>query len=338
VRIGIHVGHWEGRPNDVAALAVEAERAGFDSVWTSETWGSDAAILAAWVAARTERIGVGTGVLQMAGRTPAAAAMTALTLDHLSGGRFRLGLGVSGPQVAEGWHGTPFDHPLERTREYVSVVRQVLSREAPVTSPGPHYALPLPGGIGRPLKPNVRALRPDLPVYLAAMGLLNVALAAEIADGWMPYLYAPEHANAFADALESGWGRGVRDPATAFDIAPVVAVAFGDDVGACRDELRPHLARYVGGMGSRDANFYKDAVTRYGFGDAAEKIQEAFLDGRRAEAAALVPDAMVDGLCLVGPVERVRDRLAAWEAAGVTTLLAETRDVDAIRILAEAAS
>jgi len=337
VRIGIHVGHWEGRPNDVAELAREAERAGFDSVWTSETWGSDAAILAGWIAAATERIGVGTGVLQMAGRTPAAAAMAALTLDHLSSGRFRLGLGVSGPQVAEGWHGTSFDHPLERTREYVTIVRDVLRREAPVTSPGPHYPLPLPGGSGRPLKPNVRALRSGLPIYLAAMGPRNVALAAEIADGWMPYLYSPERSDVFATAVEDGWKRGGRDR-SGFDVAPVVAVAFGDDVGACRDELRPHLARYVGGMGSRDANFYKDAVARYGFGDAAERIQEAFLDGRRADAAGLVPDGLVDELCLVGTVERVRDRLDAWRAAGVTTLLAETRDPNAIRALAEAAS
>jgi F420-dependent oxidoreductase-like protein len=336
VRIGVHVGHWEGRPNDVAGLSLEAERAGFDSVWTSETWGSDAAILAAWIVARTERIGVGTGVLQMAGRSPAAAAMAAITLDHLSGGRFRLGLGVSGPQVAEGWHGTSFDHPLERTREYVAIVRDVLRREAPVTSPGPNYPLPLPGGSGRPLKPNVRALRPDLPVYLAAMGPRNVALAAEIADGWMPYLYSPERSDVFAGALEAGSTRSGRDNAN-FDVAPVVAVAFGDEVDACRDELRPHLARYVGGMGSRDANFYKDAVARYGFGDAAERIQEAFLDGRRAEAAALVPDAMVDELCLAGPVGRVRERLEAWRAAGVTTLLAQTRDPGAVRSLAEAA-
>jgi F420-dependent oxidoreductase-like protein len=337
VRIGIHLGHWEGRPTDVAELALGAEHAGFDSVWTSETWGSDAAILAAWIAARTERIDVGTGVLQMAGRTPAAAAMTALTLDHLSGGRFRLGLGVSGPQVAEGWHGTSFDHPIERTREYVGIVRQVLRREAAVTSPGPHYPLPLIGGAGRPLKPNVRALRSQLPVYLAAMGPRNVALAAEIADGWMPYLYSPERADVYGEALEAGWERGDRDRAS-FDVAPVVAVAFGDDLGACRHQLRPHLARYVGGMGSREANFYKDAVTRFGFGDAAERIQEAFLDGRRAEAAALVPDAMVDELCLAGPVGRVRERLQAWRAAGVATLLAETRDVAEIRALAEAAT
>jgi F420-dependent oxidoreductase-like protein len=334
VRIGIHVGHWEGRPHDVAELAAEAERAGLDSVWVSETWGSDAAILAAWIAARTQRIGVGTGVLQMAGRTPAAAAMAALTLDHLSGGRFRLGLGVSGPQVAHGWHGTVFDHPIERTREYVGIVRTILERERPVTSAGPHYPLPLPKG--KPLKPNVRPLRPDLPIYLAAMGPRNVGLAAEIADGWMPYLYSPERADVFADPLETGWKRRNRD-ASAFDVAPVVAVSIGDDVDGCRDELRPHLARYVGGMGSRESNFYKEAVTRYGFGEPAERIQQAFLDGRRTEAVASVPDAMVDELCLAGPVERVRERLGAWRAAGVTTLLAQTRDVNALRALAEAA-
>jgi F420-dependent oxidoreductase-like protein len=335
VRIGIHVGHWEGQPHEVGELALEAERAGFDSVWTSETWGSDAAILAAWVAARTDRIGVGTGVLQMAGRTPAAAAMAALTLDHLSGGRFRLGLGVSGPQVAEGWHGTPFDQPIERTREYVHIVRTILKREQPVTSEGPHYPLPLASG--KPLKPNVRPLRPDLPIYLAAMGPRNVALAGEIADGWMPYLYSPERADVFADALQKGWKRGDRDR-EAFDVAPVVAVSMGNDLGACRDELRPHLARYVGGMGSRETNFYKDAVTRYGFGEEAEAIQEAFLQGRRVDAASAVSDAMIEELCLAGPVERVRDRLDAWRAAGVGTLLAETTDVNAIRALAEAAS
>ena len=207
MRIGIHVGHWEGRPHDVAELAVEAERAGFDSVWTSETWGSDGAVLLAWIAAHTDRIGLGAGVLQMPARSPAAAAMAALTLDHLSGGRMRLGLGVSGPQVAEGWHGASFDAPIARTREYVDIVRGVLRREAPVTSPGPNYPLPLPGGEGKPLKPNVRPLRPDVPIYLAAMGPKNVALAAEIAEGWIPFLYSPEQPAAFAEALAEGSSR-----------------------------------------------------------------------------------------------------------------------------------
>jgi len=337
MRIGIHVGHWEGEPHDVAALAVEAERAGFDSVWTSETWGSDGAILLAWMAARTERIGLGTGVLQIPARSPAAAAMVAITLDHLSGGRMRLGLGVSGPQVAEGWHGASFDRPVERTREYVSIVRAVLGRQEPVAAPGPHYPLPLPQGPGKPLKANVRPLRSDVPIYLAAMGPRNVALAAEIADGWIPFLYSPEHVGVFEQTLTEGLRAGARER-SAIDVAPMVPVAFGEDLGACRDRLRPLLAMYAGGMGSAGANFYKDLVSRYGFGEAANAIQSAFLSGRRSEAASLVPDEMIDELCLVGPVERVRDRLDAWRAAGVTTLLAKAKDRQTIRALAEAAA
>ncbi len=337
MRIGIHVGHWERRPHDVAALALEAERAGFDSVWVSETWGSDATVLLATIAARTERIGFGAGILQLPARTPAATAMAAITLDHLSGGRFRLGLGVSGPQVAEGWHGMPFAHPVERTREYVAVVRDVLRREAPVTSPGPAYPLPLPGGRGKALKANVLPLRADVPIYLAAMGPRNVALAAEIADGWMPFLFSPERGDAFDAALSEGSAK--RDAALPdLDVAPMVPVAVGDDKGACRDRLRPLLALYAGGMGSAGANFYKDLVTRYGFGEAAGAVQDTFLDGRRAEATGLVPDAMVDELCLVGPVERVRERLDAWRAAGVTTLLARAEDVQTIRSLADVAA
>ena len=336
MRIGIHVGHWEGRPHDVAGLAAEAERAGFDSVWVSETWGSDGAVLLGWIAAHTERIGLGAGILQMPARSPTATAMAALTLDHLSDGRMRLGLGVSGPQVAEGWHGSPFAEPVERTREYVAIVRDVLRREAPVTSPGPNYPLPLPGEQGKPLKPNVRPLRSDLPVYLAAMGPRNVALAAEIADGWIPFLYSPDQPAAFADALAVGIGR--RDPALGeLDVAPMVPVAFDPDLASCRDEVRPLLALYAGGMGSAGANFYKDLVTRYGFGEAANAIQEAFLAGRRTEATGLVPDEMIDELCLVGSVEQVRDRLHAWREAGVTTLLAKARDARTVRALAEAA-
>ena len=337
MRIGIHVGHWEGRPHDVAELAVEAERAGFDSVWTSETWGSDGAVLLAWIAAHTDRIGLGAGVLQMPARSPAAAAMAALTLDHLSGGRFRLGLGVSGPQVAEGWHGAPFDGPIARTREYVDIVRSVLRREAPVTAPGPNYPLPLPGGAGKALKPNVRPLRSDVPISLAAMGPRNVALAAEIADGWIPFLFSPERPAAFEDAVADGSSR--RAPGLAdLDVAPMVPVALGPDLGTCRDELRPLLALYAGGMGSAGANFYKDLVTRYGFGEPASAIQSAFLDGRRTEATGLVPDAMIDELCLVGSVEHVRERLDAWRESGVTTLLAKARDVRTVRALAEAAA
>jgi F420-dependent oxidoreductase-like protein len=337
MRIGIHVGHWERAPHDVAAIAVEAERAGFDSVWTSETWGSDGAILLAWIAARTERIGIGAGVLQMPARSPAATAMAALTLDHLSRGRFRLGVGVSGPQVAEGWHGASFDHPVERTREYVAIVRAVLRRQAPVTAPGPAYPLPLPGGRGKALKANAIPLRPQIPVYVAAMGPRNVALAAEIGDGWMPFLYSPEQPEVYGEALREGAGRAGRD-LSSLDVAPMVPVAIGDGVAACRDRLRPLLALYAGGMGSAGANFYTDLVSRLGFADAAAAIQVAYLDGRRAEAAGLVPDAMIDELCLVGPVPRVRDRLLAWQASGVTTLLAKAGDVETVRLLAEATS
>jgi F420-dependent oxidoreductase-like protein len=337
VRIGIHVGHWEATPHDVSAVAVEAERAGMDSVWISETWGSDGPVLLAWIAARTRRIGLGAGVLQMPARTPASTAMAALTLDHLSGGRLRLGLGVSGPQVAEGWHGSAFPAPLARTREYVAIVRSVLRRDAPVTSSGPHYPLPLPGGVGKPLKANVRPLRADLPVYLAAMGPRNVALAAEIADGWIPFLFSPERRERFAEALREGRSKAGR-AAGDLDVAPMVPVAIGPDVAACRDRLRPLLALYAGGMGSAGVNFYKSLVTRYGYGEAADAIQAAFLAGRRTEATRLVPDAMIDELCLVGPVEAVRDRLEAWRAAGVTTLLAKARDVETVRAIAEAAA
>jgi F420-dependent oxidoreductase-like protein len=229
--------------------------------------------------------------------------MAAITLDHLSGGRLRLGLGVSGPQVAEGWHGMPFDHPIERTREYVGIVRSVLRRDEPVTSDGPHYPLPLPGGSGKALKANVRPLRADVPVLLAAMGPRNVALAAEIADGWIPFLFSPERVDVFAPALAEGSAR--RDEAfTPLDVAPMVPVAIGPDLAECRDRLRPLIAFYVGAMGSRDANFYKDLVTAYGFGEVAERVQDAFLDGRRTEAAGHVTDAMIDELCLVGPAER----------------------------------
>jgi len=327
MRVGVHVGHWEGRPHDVATLAREAEAAGLDSVWVSETWGSDAVVLATAVATSTTRIGVGTAVLQMPARTPATTAMSALTLDHLSGGRFRLGLGVSGPQVVEGWHGVPYGKPLERTREYVEVVRAALRREGPLTHDGDVYPLPLPGGQGKPLKMNVRPLRPDVPVYLAAMGPRNVALAMEIADGWLPLFFAPEHVGAFdLPALPDG-----------FDVAPMVPVAIGEDLAAMRDAVRPQIALYVGAFGSRERNFYKDLVVRFGFDAEARAIQDAALDGRMTDAVGAVPDALVDAVALVGPVERVRDRLAAYAEAGATTVLAMTKDAATIRSLAQAA-
>ena len=338
MRIGIHVRHWEGTPHDVVPLAREAERLGLDSVWASETWGSDAMVLATWMAAHTEHIGIGVGVAQMPARTPANVGMAALTIDHLSGGRFRLGLGTSGPQVAEGWHGVVFDDPLARTRAYVGIVRAVVVREAPVAHDGRHYRLPAAGGtgLGKPLKTNVKPLRSAIPVYLAAMGPRNVALAAEIADGWMPILFSPDRPDAFTEPLRDGAAR--RDPARgALDVAPMVWVSIDDDLTACRDALRATIARYVGGFGSKEANFYNALVARYGYGAEAARVQERFLAGARAEATAAVTDAMVDELTLVGPVARVAERLQAYRDAGVTTLLAQTTDVDTIRAVAEAA-
>lgn len=327
MRLGVHVGHWEGQPHDVAALAREAEACGFDSVWVSETWGSDAVALCAWIAAHTSTIGIGAGVLQMPARTPATAAMAAITLDHLSVGRFRLGLGVSGPQVVEGWHGVPFGKPLVRTREYVEIVRAALKREAPLAHDGEIYPLPLPGGPGKPLKTNVVPLRADVPIYLAAMGPRNVALAFEIGDGWMPLFFSPEHVDAFELPARP-------EP---FDVAPMVPIALGDDLAACRDELRPLIAMYVGAYGPKGGNYYHDLVARLGFEEEADTVQAAYLGGRRAEAVVAVPDALVDAVSLVGPADRVRDRLPAWREAGVTTLLARARDPDTIRALAAAA-
>jgi len=328
MRIGVHLRHWDRRPHDVGALAELAENVGLDSVWISETWGSDATVLAAWIAARTSRIQIGTGILQMPARTPAAAAMAAATLDHLAEGRFRLGLGVSGPQVVEGWHGVPFGSPLARTREYVAIVRAALAREEPLAFRGDVYTLPVPDGRGRSLKLNVQPRRADVPIYLAAMGPRNVALAAEIADGWLPLLFCPEHADVFELTM-------IPD---AFDIAPMVLTAIGDDLGAARDVVRQQIALYVGAYGSKSANFYADLVRRYGFEVEVRRVQEAALDRRMADATAAVTDELVDAVALVGPIARVRDRVAAYADAGATSLLAMTTDPSTIRSMGEVAT
>jgi F420-dependent oxidoreductase-like protein len=338
VKLGLHLGYWGSRPHDVMQLVTEAERLEFDSVWSAEAYGSDAVSTLAWVAARTERIGVGTAIMQIPARTPAATAMTAITLDHLTGGRFRLGLGMSGPQVVEGWHGVPYGNPLVRTREYVEIVRAILRRDKPVEHAGEHYRIPAEGGtgLGKPLKTIVHPLRPDLPVYLAAIGPNNVALAAEIADGWLPTVFAPGHVSVFRASLEEGFARGGRDP-SGFDVAPMCPVMIGDDVQACRDMLKPYLALYVGGMGARNRNFYAQLVARYGYEAETARIQELFLEGRKGEAAGAVPDTLVDETCLAGPPARVRDAMATWEEAGVRTLIAITTQPQALRVLAEAA-
>jgi F420-dependent oxidoreductase-like protein len=337
VKLGVHLGYWAAQPNDFMAIALAADRLGFDSMWSAEAYGSDAVSMITWAAARTERIGAGTAVMQMPARTPAATAMTAITLDHLTGGRFRLGLGTSGPQVVEGWHGVEFGRPLQRTREYVEIVRRILRRDAPVEFHGEVYDVPVAGGsgLGKPLKTIVHPLRPDLPIYLAAIGPKNVALSAEIADGWLPTFYSPAHAAMFDAYLDEGFARGGGSRA-AFDVAPMVSVVVGDDVRTCRDIVKPFLALYIGGMGARGRNFYKDLVTRYGHEEAAATVQSLYLEGRKGEAAGAIPDALVDDVALVGPKERIAERLSIWRDAGVDTLIAATWQVEALEALAAA--
>jgi F420-dependent oxidoreductase-like protein len=320
---------------------LEAERLGYDSVWSAEAYGSDAVTPAAWIAARTERIHVGTAIMQIPARTPAMTAMTAMTLDALSGGRFRLGLGVSGPQVAEGWHGQPFGKPLAKTREYVEIVRTVLRREKPLEFHGEYYRVPYTGadatGLGKPLRSILHG-RAGLPIYLAAVGPRNIALAAEIADGWIPVFFSPRRLAMFRGWLDEGFRAGGRaaDAARAFDVMPMVPVVVGADVEACRAAVKPRVALYVGGMGARGRNFYNDIARRYGYEDAARRIQDLFLAGRKDEAVAAVPDALVDEVALCGPRERVREQLAEWTGSGVTTLMV-AGDTAAVRTVAELA-
>lgn len=328
MRIGVHLRHWDRTPHDMAALAKLAEDVGLESVWVSETWGSDATVLATWIAAHTSTIAIGTGILQMPARTPAATAMAAATIDHVSGGRLRLGLGVSGPRVVEGWHGVPYGSPLTRSREYVAIVRAALAREQPLTMDGEMYTVPVRGGQGRALKLNVVPLRKEIPIYLAAMGPKNVSLTKEIADGWLPLLFSPEHADVFA----------LADLRRSFDVAPMVLTAVDDDVAAARDVVRPDIALYVGAYGPRAGNFYADLVRRYGFDAEVDAIQGAALEGRMGDAAAAVTDAMVDTLALAGPAALVRERLQTYAGAGATSVLAMTKDADTIRALGEVAA
>jgi F420-dependent oxidoreductase-like protein len=316
---------------------LEAERLGYDSIWSAEAYGSDAVTPAAWIAARTSRIHVGTAIMQIAARTPAMTAMTAMTLDALSGGRFRLGVGVSGPQVVEGWHGQPFGKPLTKTREYVDVVRAVFRREKPVEYRGQYYQIPYAGpdatGLGKPLRSILHG-RPDLPIYLAAIGPRNVALTAEIADGWIPIFFSARRMPMFRAWLDEGFRRAGRT-AAGFDIMPGVIVAMGDDVAACRASVKGRLALYVGGMGARGKNFYNELAQRYGYEGPAKVIQDLYLSGKKAEAEAAVPDELVDEVALCGPRERIRERVAEYKAAGVTTLMVASNDPTVIRTMAE---
>jgi F420-dependent oxidoreductase-like protein len=337
LRLALSLGYSGAHVAIDMPLVLEAKRLGYDSVWSAEAYGSDAVTPAAWVAARTERIHVGTSIMQIPARTPAMAAMTAMTLDALSGGRFRMGLGVSGPQVVEGWHGQPFGKPIVKTREYVTIVRAIVRREKPVEFRGEYYQLPFTGaqatGLGKPLRSILHA-RPELPIYLAAIGPRNVALAAEIADGWIPTFFSPRRMAMFREWLDAGF-RARGEPPRAFDIMPMVGVAMGADVGACRALVKPKLALYIGGMGARTRNFYNDLACRYGYEGAARTIQELYLSGRKAEAEAAVPDALVDEVALCGPRERIREQLAAWTGSGITTLLVAGADRATLRTLAE---
>ncbi|MEN8113655.1 MAG: LLM class F420-dependent oxidoreductase [Actinomycetota bacterium] len=341
MRLGLNLGYWGTPLAKTATLITEAESLGYDSVWTAEAYGTDAVTPLAYLAARTERIKLGAGILQMAARTPAMTAMTAATLDEISDGRFLLGLGVSGPQVVEGWHGRPYTKPLQFTREYVEVVRAVLGREGPVEYDGELLQVPYRGvdatGLGKPLKLISKPPRPDMPIYLAAIGPRNVRLTAEIADGWLPVLYSPERAaDIYRPLLEEGFARST-DPTKRdrFDIAASVIVSIDDDLDRARLAAKPFISLYIGGMGAKGKNFYNDLAHRYGYGEAADRIQAAYLDGRKMEAMRAVPDELVDEIALVGPRERVADRLDAWRDSGATTLVAGSTDLTTLRTLAE---
>lgn len=328
MRLGYHVGYWGAGPPEGALEAVRtADRLGFDSVWTAEAYGSDAFTPLAWWGSSTSRVRLGTAVAQISARTPTATAMAALTLDHLSGGRFVLGLGVSGPQVVEGWYGQPWSRPLARTREFVDVVRQVVARQEPVTADGDFYTLPCAdgSGLGRPLRSTVHPLRPHLPIHLAAEGPRNVALAAEIADGWLPLFYSPAVDAFYREALEQGFARrsAALPGREAFEVSATVPVVVDDDVERAADVVRPFVALYVGGMGAGTANFHRDMIERLGHVDACARVAALWSEGRRAEAAAAVPTGLVQDIALVGPPEAVRDRLAAWEETVVTTVLVQ---------------
>lgn len=341
MRLGLNFGYWGSGPSNNIAIAQEAERLGYHSLWTAEAYGSDSVTPLVWLAAHTEKINVGTAIMQMPARTPAMTAMTAATIDLLTGGRFMLGIGASGPQVVEGWHGVVYGKLLTRTREYVEIIRTVLKREQPLEHHGEYYDIPVQGGtgLGKPLKLIVHPLRSNIPIYVAAIGPKNVALAAEIADGWLPVFFSPYRADVFRKSLEEGFGRRSDGKTLAdFDIAPTVSVVVGDDVDACRMQIKPNLALYVGGMGARGKNFYNDLACRYGYEDAAKKIQDFYLAGKKNEAIAAVPDELVDEIALCGPRERIKDQLAAWREAGVTTLICGANSLDSIRAMAEIAA
>ncbi len=339
MRLGLNVGYSGSRIALPMELVHEADRLGFHSAWTAEAYGSDAVTPAAWIAAQTKQLRVGTGIMQMPARTPAMTAMTAMTLDQLSGGRFLLGLGPSGPQVVEGWHGVAYGKPLVRTREYVEIVRAIWAREKPLEHQGEHYQIPYRGpgasGLGKPLKSIIHGRR--IPIYIASIGPKSVEQAAEIADGWLPIFCSPQRLGVYRPALEAGFRKaGGGKSVKTFDVAPSVTVVLGDDAAACLNFIKPMLALYIGGMGARGKNFYNELACRYGYEAAAKKIQDLYLDGKKSEAIAAVPDELADEISLCGSKERIRDRIGAWKESGITTMILALQQVEAMRVVAEA--
>ncbi len=340
MRLGLSVGYSGARIDLPMDMILEADRLGYYAVWTAEAYGSDCITPLAWIGALTSNINLGSAIMQMPARSPAMTAMTAITLDQLSGGRFLLGLGLSGPQVVEGWHGRPYGKPLGKTREYVNIVRQILAREAPLAHEGEHYQIPYRGGdatgLGKPLKSIVHG-RADMPIYLAAIGPKNVALSAEIADGWLPIFFSPAHYEAaYQVAVEAGFSAaGDGKSLDNFDIAPSVTVVIDEDLEAVYNQIKPALALYIGGMGAKGKNFYYDLACRFGFTSAADMIQNFYLQGRKGEAMMAVPDALVDAVALVGSKARIRDRLQLWRDCPITTLNITAFSIDTLRFMAE---
>ena len=343
MKLGLQLGYWGAQPpTDHAELVATAEEVGFDTVFTAEAWGSDAYTPLAWWGRETTRMRLGTSVIQLSARTPTACAMAALTLDHLSGGRHILGLGVSGPQVVEGWYGQKFPKPLARTREYVDILRQVWAREAPVHSDGPHYPLPLTGegttGLGKKLKPITHPLRADIPVMLGAEGPKNVALAAEICDGWLPIFYSPRIAGMYNEWLDEGFARpGARRTRETFEICATAQVVVTDDRPAIMELMKPHLALYMGGMGAEDTNFHADVYRRMGYAEVVDDVTKLFRSGRedgKEQAAKVIPDELVDDSAIVGDLAYVQEQIKAWEASGVTMMVVGARSPEQIRDLA----
>jgi F420-dependent oxidoreductase-like protein len=338
LKLGLQLGYWGAQPPPFAQeQAIEADTLGFDSIWTAEAYGSDALTPLAWWGQATSKVRLGTALCQLSARSPTAMGMAAITMDHLSKGRFVLGLGVSGPQVVEGWYGQSFAKPLARTREYVTIVREVVARKAPVTNDGPNYPLPFPGGtgLGKPLKSIVHPLRSDIPIILGAEGPKNVALAGEIADGWFPIFFSPHHMGEFKSALDEGFARpGARRSWDDFEVIAMCPVVLSDDVETAADAMRPMLALYIGGMGAREMNFHFDVFCRMGFEAEAQKIQDLYLDGRKDEAAATVPTSLVEKIALIGPREKIAEEVGAWKDSIATTLLVAGGS-DTLRMMAE---